>query len=533
VIHRDLKPENLLLDDKHNVKIADFGLSNTMEDGTFLRTSCGSPNYAAPEVISGQLYAGPEVDVWSCGVILYALLCGSLPFDDESIAALFRKIKLGQFSMPTHLSEGARDIIGRMLVTDPLKRLTIPQIRQHPWFTTSLPVYLAVAPVAMCEEDEALEAALRFQKRRGLLPSIASQRQLLSRRSASSMGRLGGSSSALLQLKAEAREGLSSAAEVDPEIVATVMRLGIPGCGDEADVEAKVLENGNTEKGWNEVGVTYQLLAERKRSQTRARQIDSVASARQGLGHYSPHAGGGGGGAAAAAAAGATAAGGGAWGLYDGSQWPPAQAVLAPRHYETLMASRAAAAAANGVRRHRWYLGIQTKKEPSHVMSEVFKALVSVGFEWRLLAGPYRIRARLREGFCPPPRPPEPAAGGAPAGSGPGEGALDFDFENWAASVAEAPEGANADPADVRARALRRISARPHLLSESRLGLQLYKVQRAVYLLDFVKLAGDPYSFMILCANVINELQVPGTANAAAARAKSAAAEASGGGGGH
>mmetsp|Transcript_19638 Transcript_19638/g.63124 ORF Transcript_19638/g.63124 Transcript_19638/m.63124 type:complete len:481 (+) Transcript_19638:299-1741(+) len=91
IVHRDLKPENLLLDADNNIKIADFGLSNVMRDGEFLRTSCGSPNYAAPEVISGHLYAGPEVDVWSCGVILYALLCGSLPFDDESIPNLFKK----------------------------------------------------------------------------------------------------------------------------------------------------------------------------------------------------------------------------------------------------------------------------------------------------------------------------------------------------------------------------------------------------------------------------------------------------------
>ncbi|XP_074590230.1 SNF1-related protein kinase catalytic subunit alpha KIN10-like [Curcuma longa] len=93
VVHRDLKPENLLLDSNCNVKIADFGFSNVMRDGHFLKTSCGSPNYAAPEVISEELYAGPEVDVWSCGVILYALLCGTLPFDDENIPNLYRKIK--------------------------------------------------------------------------------------------------------------------------------------------------------------------------------------------------------------------------------------------------------------------------------------------------------------------------------------------------------------------------------------------------------------------------------------------------------
>ncbi|KAL9391817.1 hypothetical protein Peur_015737 [Populus x canadensis] len=146
VVHRDLKPENLLLDSKWNVKIADFGLSNIMRDGHFLKTSCGSPNYAAPEVISGKLYAGPEVDVWSCGVILYALLCGTLPFDDENIPNLFKKIKGGIYTLPSHLSPGARDLIPRMLVVDPMKRMTIPEIRQHQWFQARLPRYLAVPP---------------------------------------------------------------------------------------------------------------------------------------------------------------------------------------------------------------------------------------------------------------------------------------------------------------------------------------------------------------------------------------------------
>lgn len=170
VVHRDLKPENLLLDGKDHVKLADFGLSNIMRDGHFLKTSCGSPNYAAPEVISGaplplsprcaaprcallaatngaragKLYAGPEVDVWSCGVILYALLCGSLPFDDENIPNLFKKIKNGVYTLPTYLSPGARHLISRMLLVDPLKRITIPEIRAHAWFSVHLPRYLAV-----------------------------------------------------------------------------------------------------------------------------------------------------------------------------------------------------------------------------------------------------------------------------------------------------------------------------------------------------------------------------------------------------
>ncbi|KAI3825640.1 hypothetical protein L1987_07164 [Smallanthus sonchifolius] len=134
-----------------NVKVADFGLSNIMRDGHFLKTSCGSPNYAALEVVSGKLYAGPEVDVWSCGVILYALLCGTLPFDDENIPNLFKKIKFviyfvpsGIYTLPSHLSPGSRDLIPKMLVVDPMKRITIAELRQHPWFKSQLPRYLAV-----------------------------------------------------------------------------------------------------------------------------------------------------------------------------------------------------------------------------------------------------------------------------------------------------------------------------------------------------------------------------------------------------
>ncbi|KEG11751.1 serine/threonine protein kinase [Trypanosoma grayi] len=143
VVHRDLKPENILLGPGMQVKLIDFGLSNIMKDGEFLATSCGSPNYAAPEVISGKMYFGPEVDVWSCGVILYALLCGCLPFDEESVPLLFSKIKKGRYSIPSHVPPGARELIEQILVVDPLVRLTIPQIRDNAWFNTNLPIRLS------------------------------------------------------------------------------------------------------------------------------------------------------------------------------------------------------------------------------------------------------------------------------------------------------------------------------------------------------------------------------------------------------
>lgn len=142
IVHRDLKPENLLLDKDENVKIADFGLSNIMTDGNFLKTSCGSPNYAAPEVISGKLYAGPEVDVWSCGVILYVFLVGRLPFDDEFIPSLFKKIAAGQFHIPSYLPPGAVKMIKACLQVHPVHRITIDEIRQDEWFRKNLPEYL-------------------------------------------------------------------------------------------------------------------------------------------------------------------------------------------------------------------------------------------------------------------------------------------------------------------------------------------------------------------------------------------------------
>lgn len=155
IVHRDLKPENLLLDEHLNVKIADFGLSNIMTDGNFLKTSCGSPNYAAPEVISGKLYAGPEVDVWSSGVILYVMLCRRLPFDDESIPVLFKNISNGVYTLPNFLSPGAANLIKKMLIVNPLNRITVHEIMQDEWFKVDLPAYLVPVETTQSENPDA------------------------------------------------------------------------------------------------------------------------------------------------------------------------------------------------------------------------------------------------------------------------------------------------------------------------------------------------------------------------------------------
>ncbi|KAG5473856.1 hypothetical protein LSCM1_04490 [Leishmania martiniquensis] len=157
VVHRDLKPENILLGTGLQVKLIDFGLSNITKDGEFLATSCGSPNYAAPEVISGKLYFGPEVDVWSCGVILYALLCGCLPFDEDSIPLLFSKIKKGKYAIPSNMQAGPRELIQQILVVDPLVRLTVPQIRDNTWFNQRLPMRLSYSEsIFSVKEDRIL-----------------------------------------------------------------------------------------------------------------------------------------------------------------------------------------------------------------------------------------------------------------------------------------------------------------------------------------------------------------------------------------
>eukprot|EP00123_Amoebidium_parasiticum_P011513 comp20755_c0_seq1/m.27206 comp20755_c0_seq1/g.27206 ORF comp20755_c0_seq1/g.27206 comp20755_c0_seq1/m.27206 type:complete len:837 (-) comp20755_c0_seq1:676-3186(-) len=133
IVHRDLKPENLLLDDDKNIKIIDFGFSNTFKYGGVLDTFCGSPFYAAPEMVSGRKYCGPEVDMWSIGVILYALLCGCLPFDDSNVRALYDKIQSGIYRVPPHLSKDARTLIRRLLTVDPSRRAKIDEVRMHKW----------------------------------------------------------------------------------------------------------------------------------------------------------------------------------------------------------------------------------------------------------------------------------------------------------------------------------------------------------------------------------------------------------------
>ena len=167
IAHRDIKLENLLLDQNGVLKIADFGLSNFQPAGStecLMETVCGTPNYVAPEVILGKPYNGFIADIWSCGVVLFALLSGRLPFDEESQPVLFRKIERGDFNMSHKIPETAQDLIRKILVTDPAARYTVEDILGHPWFTEGFDVRRRDS-LASCKvplpTDEECAAAIR------------------------------------------------------------------------------------------------------------------------------------------------------------------------------------------------------------------------------------------------------------------------------------------------------------------------------------------------------------------------------------
>uniref|UniRef100_A0A8C2WRH3 Si:dkey-16p21.7 n=1 Tax=Cyclopterus lumpus TaxID=8103 RepID=A0A8C2WRH3_CYCLU len=134
ICHRDLKPENLLLDEKNNIRIADFGMASLQVGDSLLETSCGSPHYACPEVIRGEKYDGRRADVWSCGVILFALLVGALPFDHDNLRQLLEKVKSGVFHMPHFIPPDCQALLKGMIEVNPDKRLTLEAIQKHPWY---------------------------------------------------------------------------------------------------------------------------------------------------------------------------------------------------------------------------------------------------------------------------------------------------------------------------------------------------------------------------------------------------------------
>jgi serine/threonine protein kinase len=163
-VHRDLKLENILLDKNENVKLVDFGFTREYEGkASYLQTWCGTVCYSAPEMIKGEKYAGEKVDVWSLGIILYALLCGELPFDEDDETSTKSKILKDEPKYPDHLPPPAKDLIVSLLSKRPIRRPTLADILQHPWLADHAPQQQAIlklqqpAPFATDLEKETLE----------------------------------------------------------------------------------------------------------------------------------------------------------------------------------------------------------------------------------------------------------------------------------------------------------------------------------------------------------------------------------------
>ncbi|KAG2067837.1 Pkinase-domain-containing protein [Suillus decipiens] len=164
IIHRDLKPENILIHSLKPplIKLADWGMAAFAPPALQLETSCGSPHYASPEIVNGLKYRGNATDIWSCGVILFALLTGRLPFDDKNVRILLSKVKAGKYDIPAYIDPQAKDLLTRMLVVDVSRRITIPEIMAHPWFNKTTPGIVYVPAPSVVELALPLPSAARI-----------------------------------------------------------------------------------------------------------------------------------------------------------------------------------------------------------------------------------------------------------------------------------------------------------------------------------------------------------------------------------
>ncbi|XP_058379565.1 maternal embryonic leucine zipper kinase isoform X2 [Diceros bicornis minor] len=177
--HRDLKPENLLFDEYHKLKLIDFGLCAKPKDNKdyHLQTCCGSLAYAAPELIQGKSYLGSEADVWSMGILLYVLMCGFLPFDDDNVMVLYKKIMRGKYEVPKWLSPSSTLLLQQMLQVDPKKRISVKNLLSHPWIMQdyNCPVeWQSKTPLIHLDEDCVTELAVRHRNNRQTMEDLIS-----------------------------------------------------------------------------------------------------------------------------------------------------------------------------------------------------------------------------------------------------------------------------------------------------------------------------------------------------------------------
>ena len=164
IVHRDLKPENLLLSKKNILKIIDFGLSNYFNEIDLLSTPCGSPSYASPEMVSGNKYNGYLIDIWSSGIILFAMLCGFLPFEDQDNEILFKKIYECKVEFPNDISKDAIDLMKKIMVSNPKKRITLNEIKNHRFYLKGRKKFKKLHPRLIKEVEKNYEKKIEYMK---------------------------------------------------------------------------------------------------------------------------------------------------------------------------------------------------------------------------------------------------------------------------------------------------------------------------------------------------------------------------------
>lgn len=346
-----------------------------------MQTSCGSPNYAAPEVVEGKYYSGEEVDVWSTGVILYALLTARLPFDDEYIPHLFSKIKRGKFKMPSFLSGPCQDLIRSMLVVDPLKRITIPEIQRHPWFVAELPVYLRDFPQDNVDPHDMFQTS-------NLDETILQELQHMYNLSRPKL---------LSALSAEVEASAAILASTSAAQQSSSANAGTPSPLDEPLTRS------------NPLMVAYLLLYDQaENDMTPAAAIRRQSSLSVSRNSYAPDS------IAQSLAQLSTSP---PMNLREeipfldavGSELNVLAAInqVSPSYHEqpdtipalTSAASMdhsnnpAMASVDSNAQRRPWYLGILSRDSPTSIMREVFRALKKLNFEWKVIS-PYQIHAR-------------------------------------------------------------------------------------------------------------------------------------------
>ncbi|THD23573.1 5'-AMP-activated protein kinase catalytic subunit alpha-2 [Fasciola hepatica] len=343
-----------------------------MQDGEFLRTSCGSPNYAAPEVISGKLYAGPEVDVWSCGVILYALLCGTLPFDDEHIPTLFKKIKAGYFHMPESLSTEVRDLLRRMITVDPIKRATIEEIRRHPWFVEDLPNHLFPQErdedASIIDKEAVFEVcqACNVSEREvfaALLNNDPSDQLCVAYHLIIDNKRFGS------VLNPEEVSNFYVATGIDSTNTVQTPTPGISSAGSLplSQSPGHTLSGIPTGLGIRPVSPTRPHPERMPDGPPLTRTLDPVGDQPM-----------------------SAASSGGAGGGHMNTSDPGGFGQVSTQAKSAIAAGAAAAA---GMKRFKWHLGIRSQSRPWDIMHEVFKAMYTLGYEWKVI-NPFNVRVR-------------------------------------------------------------------------------------------------------------------------------------------